>query len=322
MSRPRTPPPLYTKDMLPLLPPRQSKHARLEEAGEAADIALGAAEIAVKAGNKAVAAVPIPDPRSDPNFQRLAGLEQSMLARITPWGRNRWPDVVRFDERIGEFDLQQEDVRANLTDLHNRQGRADADYAVALAEWMAAGQVESKPVSKVPELEAAIIEAEGELAALDNLRERVIEEKLAYVRKHRGRLARDAERATGEARERVLRAVDEYEKAREELVGLRQTAVWANCFPSETLASHPPHAALLGGRNREAEQHLPGLKRELPVYALLALLRADANYFSTVSTIEQAAVMQGTSVEALKGGAMWAGSEEDQAWTASPRFAL
>jgi len=57
-----------------------------------------------------------------------------------------------------------------------------------------------------------------------------------------------------------------------------------------------------------------GKKTELPVYALLALLRADADYFSTVSTIEQAAVMQGTSVEALKGGAMWTDSEEGQAW--------
>jgi hypothetical protein len=57
----------------------------------------------------------------------------------------------------------------------------------------------------------------------------------------------------------------------------------------------------VGGRLREQEQHLPGLERELPVYALLALLRADADYFSTVSTIEQAAVMQGTTPEALNG---------------------
>ncbi|MBA2424783.1 MAG: hypothetical protein H0V58_05415 [Actinobacteria bacterium] len=47
---------------------------------------------------------------------------------------------------------------------------------------------------------------------------------------------------------------------------------------------------------------------------MLTLLRADADYFSTVSTIEQAAIMQGTTPKALKGGAMWAGTEEAIAW--------
>ncbi len=47
---------------------------------------------------------------------------------------------------------------------------------------------------------------------------------------------------------------------------------------------------------------------------MLALLRADADYFSTVSTIEQAAVIQGMTSKALKGGAMWAGTEEAIAW--------
>ncbi len=68
---------------------------------EAADIALGSAEIAVKAGNKAVAAVPIPDPRDNVDFQRLAGLEQSTLARLMPRQRNRWPKLLEFEAARG-----------------------------------------------------------------------------------------------------------------------------------------------------------------------------------------------------------------------------
>ncbi|MBA3402053.1 MAG: hypothetical protein H0U05_08705, partial [Actinobacteria bacterium] len=45
--------------------------------------AIDAAKFAKEQADK----LPKPDPREDVNFQRLAGLEQSMLARISPWGR-------------------------------------------------------------------------------------------------------------------------------------------------------------------------------------------------------------------------------------------
>ena len=115
------------------------------------------------------------------------------------------------------------------------------------------------------------------------------------------------------ARERYLRLVDELAQVRGELIGLRTTTVWAQVFPSERSQASLPNR-FGRGRLREQEQHSPGLKRELPVYALLTLLRANADYFSTVSTIEQAAIMQGTTSKALKGGAMWAGTEEAIAW--------
>jgi hypothetical protein len=64
-----------------------------ERTEEAADIALGSAQIAKKAAKKVLDAVPTPDPREDVNYQRLSGLEQSMLARISPRHRNRWPEL-------------------------------------------------------------------------------------------------------------------------------------------------------------------------------------------------------------------------------------
>jgi hypothetical protein len=52
---------------------------------------------------KVVDAVPTPDPRDDVNYQRLVGLEQSMLARISPRHRNRWPELLAIDERWGSL---------------------------------------------------------------------------------------------------------------------------------------------------------------------------------------------------------------------------
>jgi hypothetical protein len=284
-------------------------------AEEAADIALGSAQIAKKAAEKVVEAIPTPDPRADVNYQRLAGLEQSMLAMISPRHRNRWPELRAFEERIVDNDRKQEELRVRLGELHERRQRADAEYATALAGWMASGQQEPKPLSEVTALDQAIVEGQAKLAAFDALRDRILEEKIAFAKKHRKRLVRDAERATEQAKARYLKFVDQLANAREELIGLRETTVWASLFPSETLVTPAPSHVLVGGRLSKTEPHLPGLKRELPAHAVLALLRADAEHLASVSTLEQAAAMQGVSEAMLKRDvAMWADSEEGRVW--------
>jgi hypothetical protein len=302
MRRGKQPPALYP-------PTRQSLEALAREAGEAADIALGSAHIAKRAAE----AMPKPDPRLDPNFQRLSGQEQSFLARISP-RRNRWPELREIDERLEQFDRRQEELRVTLIELRGRRERADAEYAEVLAAWMAAGEQEPKPASEAKALEEAIAEAEAEHAAIDSLRTGVLEERIAFVEKHRKRLVRDAEREAERAKARYLEAVEMLAQAREDLVGLRETTVWASLYPSEMLASMAPSHALVGGRRRESEQHLPGVQGQLPAHAVLALLRADAEYCATVSTIEQAAGMRGVSTaELTTREAMWAGSDADRA---------
>lgn len=291
----------------PCRPPCSSSPAR---SGEAADIALGSAQIAKRAAES----IPKADPRDDVNFKRLAGLDQGFWARISP-RRNRWPELLAIDERLVGFDRRQEELRVTLVELRGRHERAGAEYAAELAEWMAAGEQDAKPASQAKALEEAIAEAGAEHEAIDSLRTRVLEERIAYVEKHRTRLVRDAERETEEAKGRYLAAVEMLAEAREDLVGLRETAVWAALVPSELLGSMAPSHALVGRRRREAEQHLPGVSGELPAHAVLALLRADAEYFATVSTVEQAAAMQGVSTaELTTREAMWAGSDADLAW--------
>jgi hypothetical protein len=155
---------------------------------------------------------------------------------------------------------------------------------------------------------------EAEHAAIDSLRTGVLEERIAFVERHRKRLVRDAEREAEQAQARYLEAVELLAQAREELVGLRETTVWAALYPSETLTTMAPSHALVGGRRRELEQHLPGVQGELPAHAVLAALRADAEYLAAVSTVEQAAAMQGiTTAELTTRKAMWAGSDADLA---------
>jgi hypothetical protein len=284
-----------------------------ERTEKAADHAVRGATIARKAAAMVLDALPTPDPRDDVNYQRLVGLEQSMLARISPRHRNRWPELLAIDERWEACDRRQEELSAALIDLRARREGADAQYADAIAAWMAAGQQEPRPVSQAKALDEAIAEAADEYAAMDTLRDRILEERIAFVAKHRKRLVADAQGEAEQAHARYLKAIDELALAREELVGLRETTVWAALYPSDTLTTFAPSHALVGGRRRETEQQLPGVG-QLPAHSVLALLRTDADYCASVSTVEQAAEIQGvTTAELTTREAMWAGSDADLA---------
>jgi hypothetical protein len=98
--------------------------------------------------------------------------------------------------------------------------------------------------------------AEAEYAAMDTLRDRILEERMAFVAKHRKRLVADAQGEAEQAHARYLKAIDELAQAREDLVGLRETTVWAALYPSDTLTTFVPSHALIGGRRRDVEQQL------------------------------------------------------------------
>jgi hypothetical protein len=204
----------------------------------AADEAVRAATVAKDAAREAAKAVPKADPRQSVDFERLSNLEESMLARISPRHRNRWPELQAIDERLAELDHRQEELHATLIDLHGRRERADAEHAASLAEWMASEQTEPKPVSEAQALEAGIAESEAQHAAIDIQRDRVLEERIAFVGKHRMRLVADAERAIERAKTRLLELVDELEHTREELVRRKipaKLAAWEDDVPPENL---------------------------------------------------------------------------------------
>ena len=245
-------------------------------AEEAADIALGAAGVAVKAGNKAVAAVPIPDPRDDVNFQRLAGLEQSTLARLMPRHRNRWPKLLEFEQRLVEFDRRQEVLRAELTELRQQRETAPERHALALAGWFEHGEKGERPGSDADVLEQAIVMKDAEVVAVDRLVAKLLDAKIDHVMKNRPSLRRTAEGATAKARATYEQAIDALAGARDELLDCRSDQVWAELYPSETTRqSRGTEANLSLGLQAPVKRTL-GITNQISITAIYEALTADA----------------------------------------------
>lgn len=203
-------------------------------AEEAADIALGSAGVAQKAARRVLDSLPTPDPRDDVNFQRLAGLEQSTLARLMPRHRNRWPKLLEFEQRLAEFDRRQEVLRAEVSELRQQRETAPERHALAVAGWLERGEPGERPGSDVDVLEQAIVTKEAELVAVDRLVAKLLTAKIDYVTKNRPSLRRTAEGATAKARASYEQAIDALAGAREELLTCRSDQVWAEMYPSET----------------------------------------------------------------------------------------
>jgi len=157
-----------------------------------------------------------------------------------------------------------------------------------------------------------IASTQADLAALEQLVERVYEERALFVSRNRRRLVKEATRETESARARYLAKVDEAEQARGELIANRQTEIWAAIYPADELASQPASHALCGGLQRPVEAAIPGLKLQLPAFAVFTLLREDGRHLTSIATTEQAALLRDTTVAALTGReAIWSGSPED-----------
>ena len=289
-------------------------------AGTATDVAVDAARLALKAAKSVPVPVPVPpDPRDDPNFAVLAGPEQSWFARLSP-RRSRWPDVAAVDAKIADLDQRQQALHGQLTDLHQRRQTADADAARRMADWLIDSHGE-RPQNEAQALDDQIADLSAEYQAIDIRRESVLNEKIALVTKRRRSLVRDAERAVDAAKKKYLDAVDAVVAARAELVDANQSRIWACCFPNDVLQTYPPDHVMVSGRRRESERN--GFTSAVPATSIFGLLRDDAQVFTTITTRDQQAQMQGVSTAALSGDeAMWDDSDEAEAWRKRERERL
>jgi hypothetical protein len=134
-------------------------------AGVDAQTAVDAAKLATKRAQEASAARKraeelVPDPHKD-MLKAFASAEQSALLRIGP-RRNRWRDLLEFEERLGELEQRRaalmEEIGALNLQLRDEPGR----HTAALAQWMQEGENGNRPASRVPELEAAIADRQAE----------------------------------------------------------------------------------------------------------------------------------------------------------------
>ncbi|MBA3382721.1 MAG: hypothetical protein H0T97_12795 [Actinobacteria bacterium] len=291
-------------------------------AEEAADIALGAAGVAVKAGNKAVAAVPIPDPRDDVNFQRLAGLEQSTLARLMPRRRNHWPKLLEHEQRLAELDGRQEVLRAELSELRQQRETAPERHALAVAGWLERGEPGERPGSDADVLEQAIVTKEAELVAVDHLVAKLLAAKIDYVTKNRASLRRTAEGATAKARASYEQAIVALAGAREELLTCRSDQMWAELYPSETTRqSRGTEVNLSLGLQAPVKRTL-GITTQLPITAIHEALKADAATIAERLTPEQREELGVGPQATPEQVAMWDSDPRHQEWAAAKRREL
>lgn len=237
----------------------------------------------------------------------LATAETNAIRRLSP-RRNRWPELAELDARVAELEQRRGDTGTRLGQLREQLANAPREDADRLAEWEVGNRKGPRPEPTTIVLERQITEAEAEVAGLETAVSRVLAEKAAFVEKHRARLVRDADKATAEAHERVVQLLGELEQARDALVELRQSAVWAAVYPAESAGRGPRPTLLAGGLRKPIAQTL-GINQQMNAAQLVDALRADADYWRNAATAEQRAAMGDTPPPRL-GAGVWVGTPE------------
>jgi hypothetical protein len=238
----------------------------------------------------------------------LAQLEQDSWRRLTP-RRAVWTDVRRFDGRVAELERRKHEVTTALQDVHLRLANVDLADAERVAQWELGDHKGARPEPERPHLERERDRLEHERDGLAVAISKVLEEKSAYVTKHRTRLVREADKATAAAHERMAAAVDELAEARTDLVELRVTALWAALYPDE-MAGRDPDVNLIAGGLRGPHKQA-GLTQALEAARALQLLRDDCDWLRRASTAEQQAQLEGRDPRQAP-GAYWTQTPEGQ----------
>ena len=242
-----------------------------------------------------------------PPVQELARHETNALRRLSP-RRNRWPELVELDQRVGELEQRHAAATERRREVTAQLANAPLLDADRRGAWELAGRKGAEPLSTIPALEksAAALEAEaaGLLAAVD----RVLEQRQAFIEKHRERLAADAEQAANAKHAELSARIDEAERAREELTELRESVLWARCYGTELAGRHPTWRLFAGGLARPVRDTL-GIDVQLEYRRLLDAVRADANWLLSAATAEQRAALEGRDPRTPP-GTVWEDTDE------------
>jgi hypothetical protein len=233
----------------------------------------------------------------------LIGDESNALRRMSP-RRNRWPELAELDRRADEISIRRQRLVDRIAELEQEIAQATVTDREALAGW-AVKQKGARPQPTVPGLEAKRDQARAEADALGLALADILAEKDAFVAKHRGRLVKDADKATQAARERYKQAVAVLRGAREELIAMREAAVWAALYPREEVTHSLPTTALMAGLRNPSRHHL-GVDFQLSAQQVFGALEADADILSTLAAPGQAEALGRPDPKK----ALWGNSDE------------
>lgn len=281
---------------------------------------------------KPVASTVIPTPQALVSREREARRpyreqgENPILRRLSP-GRSYWPDVAAYDERARELQRRVAALNDEITDREQALVQAgEADHE-ALTRWQLEDGKGTRPEPTAPAIEREIAAKKADRDAAVAATERVYTDKENYVRKHRSRLVREADKATREARQRYEQAIEEAEQARNDLVAAREASLWASFFPGELMIHRPDMAAIATSLRKPVEAALQ-VKTRLAADGVFRVLRSDAEILETSMTRDQALELgiarpDETTVATWQTGktdfigpqfpAAWVGSDEEKA---------
>jgi hypothetical protein len=233
----------------------------------------------------------------------------SAALSINPRNR-RSRELAGFDEKVAALSARLGEANARILDLQSqRQGAPERDTE-RLAQWHLEGARGQRPEPEAGTFEQAIRDAEADRDGLQRAVDQVLDEKAAWVERHREKLVSDAAGETATARLEYEQAIEALEAARATLIDARLTELWALTFPSEVASRQPLRmqslARALTGRLERAG--VGKFAIDAPVMG--RLLREDAEALAVAIDPEQKALLAGTDARA--GGALWEDSDQGQ----------
>jgi hypothetical protein len=143
--------------------------------------------------------------------------------------------------------------------------------------------------------------------ALDRLIDGLLDRKEQHVRRHRGKLEREAQADVERAHERYDAAVREVERARDELLETRRTRRWAMVFPEAGATQDDLLSVNVAGGLLAPVKRTLGTSSQVPFHSLTEALRVDAEVLRDYGTKD--ASREGLDV---RRDAIWMDSPEGQ----------
>jgi hypothetical protein len=253
----------------------------------------------------------------------LLGEETNALRRFSP-RRNRWPELVKVDEKVAQVQERRTELQARAQEVSDRIQTAEVADREALAVW-AVEEKGERPQPTVPAFEEERAALLRQLEALTVAETRILEEKAGFVERHREKLVRDADAETARRMARCEALIAELATEREELVEMRSTTLWAATYGTEAAAQTVSGATLCAGL-AEPLRRILGLRQQLPAEGVFRVLREDVRVLRRLGTREQLEALgepvRNTREARWENGqtdlvgprfpATWAGSEEEK----------
>jgi hypothetical protein len=200
--------------------------------------------------------------------------ERALRGTRPPNGR-RWRQLAKIDEQLDRLTQRHEEAVARLHEAERQLTSAPRDDATSLAAWIAKGERGARPAPTVyerqRERDAAKMIAEGFVVEID----RLLEQRLQHVEKHREKMIADARSDLAEKRARILEVARQLPALRAELLEAREQLQWVASYPAPVEGYGFTSSVALG--LRQPTERTLGTRGRVEYQGLVGALEADAD---------------------------------------------